>query len=512
MIKSPSGALGCVLALVLSFASAPAALAQGRATTLVVATPSDPPHLDPSEAAGVQYDITYHVYRRLYHFDRDMTPQFDAVHSEKISADERVWTLELRRDIVFHDGTPFNAEAVKYTIERMKDPKRAAPQAVLFEPVKAVRVVGEYTVELETQTPFASLRNNLAHPNAGIVSPTADRKLGGEFGRRPVSAGPYSLAEWVSGDRIILKRFDKYVGPKPFYDTIVFRAVPEPQTRLAMVQRGEADVAIRMPASFVPLVERTPSVQVIRIDGTRILYMWFNLDKSPTNDPRVRQALNLAINREAIGARVAFGAGGPVNSLMERVISYSTPVGQLEYNPEKAKTLLQEAGAAGQALTLVASQGYWEYDRQSAEAVAGFLRAVGLNVNLQVIEDAGAYLQAMTRREHHMGVVGWSGSTADPDHYLRRQLWGKNAGKPWNFSGYKNARVDQLIEQGSRAFEPRARAPIYAEIQKIIWNDMPWMPLMRVTAFAFARADIEGIVVYPNSQAHVYFDARPKGK
>ncbi len=132
----------------------------------------------------------------------------------------------------------------------MKDPKRAAPQAVLFAPVKAVRVVGEYTVELETQEPFASLRNNLAHPNAGIVSPTADRKLGAEFGRRPVSAGPYSLAEWVSGDRIVLKRFDKYVGPKPFYDTIVFRAVPEPQTRLAMVQRGEADVAIRMPASL----------------------------------------------------------------------------------------------------------------------------------------------------------------------------------------------------------------------------------------------------------------------
>jgi ABC-type transport system substrate-binding protein len=382
---------------------------------------------------------------------------------------------------------------------------------VLFAPIVSIRAVGEYTVELETKEPFASLRNNLAHVNTGIVSPGADRARGKEFGRRPVSAGPYQVADWISGDRIVLKRFDKYVGPAPYYETIVFRVVPDAQTRLVMVERGEADVAIRIPATQADLAQRDPQLQVIKLEGTRLLYMYFNLDKAPTNDIRVRRALNLAIDRDAIIKRVALGAASPAESVMERIVSYSTPVGKLEYKPDEAKELLRQAGVVGQTLKIVASDGVWEFDRQTAEAVAGFLRNAGLKVDLETIKDFGVYAKTLGTREHHLGLVGWAGATGDPDHYLRRQLWGSNAGKPWNFSGYKNARVDELIAQGAQTFDTRERARIYADIQRTVWNDYPWLILHRVTGFAVSRATIQGIEIYLNNQAHVYVNARPKG-
>jgi ABC-type transport system substrate-binding protein len=497
--------------VVLAGALGGSAVGQSASRTLTVAIPFEPPHLDPFESLDVQQDINYHVYRMLYHFTPDMSPHPDLVVSDKVSPDGRVWTLELRKDVVFQDGTPLNAAAVKYTIERMKDPKRAAPMAVLFAPITAVRTVGDYTVELETKEPFASLRNNLAHVNTGIVSPTADRARGPEFGRKPVGAGPYQVAEWVSGDRIVLKRFDRYVGPAPYYETIVFRVVPDAQTRLVMVERGEADVAIRMPATQADLAQRDGQLQVIRLEGTRLLYMYFNLDKAPTSDIRVRRALNLAVDRDAIIKRVALGAAAPAESVMERIVSYSTPVGKLEYKPDEARELLRQAGVAGQTLRLVASDGVWEFDRQTAEAVAGYLRNAGMKVELEIIKDFGVYAKTLGTREHHLGMVGWAGATGDPDHYLRRQLWGANAGKPWNFSGYKNPRVDDLIAQGARSFDTRERGRIYAEIQRTVWNDFPWLVLHRVTGFAVARASIQGIEIYLNNQAHVYVHARPKG-
>ncbi len=479
---------------------------------LVVAIPSEPSHIDPSDSMGVQHDLNYHIYRKLYTFTPEMTPEPDLVASDRVSSDQKTWTLELKRGITFFDGTPVNAAAVKYSIDRMLEPGRKAPMAILFRPIKEARVKGEYTIELETTEPFASLKNNLAHPNAGIISPKADKELGARFGRAPVSAGPYMVEEWVSGDKITLTRFPGYQGAKPYYDKIVFRVVPAAETRLAMVERNEAQVAIRMPPTFVKVANANSDLQLIRLEGTRLFYFWFNLEKPPLNDLRVRRALNLAVDRAAIIKGVALGAASPARSVMEKIISYSCPVGELEFNPDQARRLLQEAGAAGARLKVIASEGNHPLDRQIAEAVVGYLRDVGLVPELQLMSDVAAYTEAMGKREAHMGFVGWGGSTADPDQYFKRQLWGKISGKPWNFAGYNNPKVDALVDQGARTFGNAERAKIYCEAQKLAWADWPWLILVRLDGIAFARADLTGIDVYVNSQAHVYTDAKPKGK
>jgi peptide/nickel transport system substrate-binding protein len=500
------------LTLLLAVTEPPAILHGASVRSLVVAIPSEPPHVDPSEHVGLQHDFNYHIYRKLYAFTPQMVPEPDLVAAESLSRDLRTWTLELKRSVTFFDGTPLTAAAVKYSIDRMMDPARRASMAVLFRPIKEVRTRGDHVVEIETREPFASLKHNLAHPNAGIISPQADREMGPRFGRSPVSAGPYRIEEWVGGDRVVLTRFEGYRGARPYYDRIVYRVVPSAETRLAMVERGEAQVALRVPPTLTRVAAGNPALRVIRIEGTSLFYFWLNLSMGPTSDPRVRRALNLAVDRDAIMSRVALGGASPARSVMEKTIRFSCPVGTLDHDAPVARRLLQEAGAAGQRLTMVASEGQWELDRQVAEAVAGYLREVGLQPELRLISDVAAFREASIKRDVHMGLVAWPGSTADPDHYLKRQLWGEIAGQPWNLAGYRNPSVDALIARGARTFDDAERATIYCQAQRLIWDDRPWLILYRLDGAAVARADIAGIAVYVNSQAHLFTHAHPSGR
>ena len=491
-------------------AAAPAAAKTSGQNVLTVAVPTEAPSLDPVDSAGIQPNVSHHLFRKLYRMTPDMTPEPDLVVSEKIADDQVTWTLEIQKDVTFFDGTPLNAETVKYTIDRMLQPERKAPMAVLFTPIKEVRVKDDHTVELVTKEPFASLKNNLAHPNAGILSPKADQELKERFGRAPVSAGPYMVKEWAAGDRIVLARFPGYKGPAPHWDEIVYRVVPAAETRLAMLETGQANVAEKMPATQAPAVQGNSNLQVIPFEGTRLQYFWFNLDMPPTNDIKVRQALNLAIDRETIMKKIMLGAASPVTSVMEKIISFSTPVGTLEYKPDEARAMLQAAGVTGQKLKMVGTQNSYPFDRQVAEAVVGFFKEVGVEAELEIVADSAAHLEVMSKRAHHMGIVGWGGSTGDPDQYFRRQLWGEVAGKPWNFSGYKNPEVDALIAQGARTFDNPGRAKIYADVQRIAWNDWPWLLLHRTTSFAFGRANLTDFDVYVNGESLVYTRARPK--
>jgi peptide/nickel transport system substrate-binding protein len=359
---------------------------------LTVVLPSEPAHLDPKESMGFTPDIIYHIYRKLYKFTPEMVPVHDLVVSEKISDDKKVWTLGLEKGVTNFDGTPANAQAVKYSIDRMMDPARAAPMAELYQHVKEVRVVDDYTVEIETDIPFSPLQFNLAHPNAGVISPTADKALGDNFGRSPVSSGPYKVEEWVTGDRIVLTRFEGYTGTRPYFDKIVFKIVPAEETRLAMVQSGEADVALRMSATLSQSVQNNSALQVIPLRGTRLLYFYFLVDKAPTNDIRVREALNLAIDRDLIREKISMGAADPVNSIIKPGVAFSCNVGDLKYDPVKARALLEEAGVIGQKITIMGAEGAYENDRAISEAVAGYIKDVGLVPVLNIVNDAAARL------------------------------------------------------------------------------------------------------------------------
>lgn len=473
------------------------AMAQAEDTTLDVLVPAEFPDIDTCETiSGDQSMVKYHIYSRLYTFNENMEPEPDLVTRESISEDGTEWTFELRPDVTFHDGTPLNAEAVAYTIERMAS--ESCGQQALFAPIKEVRVDGETTITLVTDGLFPALRNNLAHPDAGIISPTAHQQLGDDWGQRPVGSGPYALEEWVTGDHLTLVRNDAYYGDTPFFETLNFRFVTDATTRALLIDTGEADVALRILPTDIERLSANPDLTVAQIVGRSMIYP-MNVTKAPFDDVRVRQAANYAVDKEAIIERVLFGAGTPSRSLVEAV-QWSVPVGFYEYDPDRARELLQEAGAEGAAVTLLSPSSRYPSDVEVGQAVAGYLRDAGFDVDLQVISDWPTYVDTVEQGKFDLFFLGWGGSTGDPDNAFRRLLHSSNAGQLWNPGGYSNPDVDRLIDEGSSEFDVDVRAKAYEEIQRLVWEDAPWLFMYRASVFFVHDSAIQNIQVLPGTE------------
>ena len=477
--------------------------ARAQAESLTVLLPSEFANLDPVEIlSGDQTMVMYHVYCRLYTFNDDMEPTPDLIAHESLSADQRTWTLKLKRGARFHDGTAVNAEAVKYTIERMR--RKGGSQRVLFQAISEIRTEGEDTLVLTTQKPFPSLRNSLAHPNAGLVSARADAALGDRYGVQPVSCGPYAFKEWSRGTRIVVVRNDAYHGARPTYDQIGFQFVPEVTTRLFMMQRGQADIALRLGPAEARQLEGAKGVRLLRIEGRNIFYQ-LNLALAPTSDPRVRQAINHAVDKTAIIQRVLQGAGAPARSVIESMLWGHTAVGTWAYDPEKARQLLREANAVGARVVLLSPENRYLLDSQVSQAVAGYLKAAGLTVDLRVIGDWAGYIDAIKKKDFNLYMLGWGGSTGDPDQVLQSIFHSRRAGALWNLGTYVNKDVDALIDAGASTFDETRRRKIYADVQKRIFDEAPWLFMYRVTSFTAVGDKVKEIHTLQGPEFHYVF-------
>jgi peptide/nickel transport system substrate-binding protein len=489
------------LALALLLTLAP--IAGAGAEPLTVLLPTEFAHIDPVEIlSGDQTMVMYHVYCRLYTFNDRMEPVFDLVTNEEISPDQKTWTLTIKRGATFHDGTPVNAEAVKYTIERMRT--KGGSQRVLFQAITDIKTEGDDKVVFTTGKPFPSLRNSLAHPNAGLVSAKADQALGDRYGVQPVSCGPFAFKEWTRGSRLVITRNDRYHGAKPPYEQITFQIVPEVTTRLFMVQRGQADIALRLGPAEAKQLEAAKNVKLHRIEGRNVFYQ-LNLAQAPTNDLRVRQAINHAVDKNAIIQRVLQGAGSPARSVLEAMIWGHVPVGAYAYDPDKAKALLKEANAGGAKIVLMSPENRYLLDSQVSQAVAGYLKNVGLNVDLRVIGDWPGYVDTVKKREWHGYMLGWGGSTGDPDQVLQSVFHSRRAGNLWNLGSYSNKDVDALIDAGASTFDEAKRRQIYGEAQKKLFDDAPWLFMYRVTSFTAVGDRVKEIHTLQGPEFHYVF-------
>jgi peptide/nickel transport system substrate-binding protein len=487
------------LGIALAAVAAPATAAQ----TLTVLLPSEFSNLDPVEIlSGDQTMVMYHVYCRLYTFNDQMEPVPDLVVQENLSPDQKIWTLKLRRGVKFHDGTPVTAEAVKYTIERMR--KKGGSQRVLFQAITDISTDGEDTIVLTTGKPFPSLRNSLAHPNAGLVSEKADRELADRYAVQPVSCGPYAFKEWIRGARIVVTRNAGYYGPRPTYDTIRFDFVSEVTTRLFMIQKGSADIALRLGPAEAKQIEGSKKTRLLRVEGRNVFYQ-LNLALPPTNDLRVRQAINHAVDKNAIIQKVLQGAGSPARSVLEAMLWGHQVIGTWTYNPDKARQLLKEAGADRARVVLMSPENRYLLDSQVSQAVAGYLKAVGLNVDLKVLGDWAGYIDAIKKKEFNLYMLGWGGSTGDPDQVLQSLFHSRRAGNLWNLGAYANKEVDSLIDAGSATFDEAKRKKIYADAQKRLFEDAPWLFMYRVTSFTAVSDRVKEIHTLQGPEFHYVF-------
>jgi peptide/nickel transport system substrate-binding protein len=499
----PVALLAIALLAVAALVSPPVA-AQSQATTLTVLVPAEFPDIDPCETvSGDQQMLLYHVFSRPYTFNERMEPQPDLVVADSVSEDGTLWTFDLRSDAMFHDGTPVDAAAVKYSIDRMRT--GGCGQASLYAPIADVRVESPTRFVIETNGLFPALRNNLAHPAAAIVSPTADAELGAEFGQRPVGSGPYRLERWATGERIVLAASGDYYGPRPFFERIDFQFVDDPTTRALLLETGQADVALRTSALDTPRLVSNPELVVDQVLGRSMFYM-LNVTKAPFDDVRVRRAINHAVDRDALIERVLFGTGTPAVSLIEAVQG-TIVAGEYAYDPDLARSLLEDAGAVDARVVLLAPNGRYPFDTEVAQATTGFLRDVGLDVDLQVVSDWPSYVATVEDQEFDLFLIGFGGSTGDPDNAYRRTLHGSRAGQLWNPGAYVNDEVDALIDAGAREFDQQRRDEIYAEMQRLAWADAPWLFMYRDSTFLARRAEIEGVPILPGTEVPIFWMA-----
>lgn len=445
----------------------------------------------------------------------ELTPDGDIVpklaESYEVSPDGRVWTLYLRRGIAFHDGTPFNAEAVKYNIERIIDPDNAVTFAFLLNAVREVRVVDEYTVELVTDEPFAPIVNHLTHSATGIQSPTAIERYGDDYGQNPVGTGPFVFKEWVAGDHITLARNPDYWGDPAEVEEVVFRVVPEDGPRMLMVQTGEAHVAVRVPPEMADVLDRDPNITVVRTPSVRVIYVALNTyqkadgPENPFADPRVRRAVNYAVDNEAINQFILGGVGRALDAPIAPGVFGYQPIHKYEYNPERARQLLAEAGYPnGFRTKLYTPNGRYLKDIEVAEAIQAQLAEVGIIADIVTMEWA-AYLQTTELPPEEnpapMMLIGWGTVTGDADYGLY-PLFHSSQWVPTgsNRSFYSNPSVDELLELARTNPNPSVRQATYREAMAMIMQDAPWLFLHAEVQLTAVRDEVEGVVIHPTER------------
>jgi peptide/nickel transport system substrate-binding protein len=469
--------------------------------TLVFAQAADAVGLDPHTIEdGFSVNNTSNVFDTLVRYRTDTTAvEPSLAESWTTSPDGLVWTFKLRRGVKFHDGTPFNAEAVKFNYERQTNAKHPYHHGTFvyadftFQNVKSVTAVDANTVRFTLSAPFAPFLSNMAMFSTGIASPTAIRKFGKDFFKNPVGTGPFKFVEWVQKDHVTFTANTDYWAGRPCIDRLIVRGIPDNTVRLLELEKGTVQAMDQVNPPDYARIRANLNLTLFTGPGLNVGYVAMNVEKEPFTDVRVRRAVNHAINRAAIVNAFYGGIGKPATNPIPPIIwGFNTSITGYEYSVDKAKALLAEAGYPNGFSTELwwpnRSRPYLTQPQKIAEALQAQLARAGIRAKLVTLE-WGTYLEKTRSGEHPMAILGWIGDNGDPDNFLYVLLDRDNAekGKASNIAFYKSAALHALLIRAQRAPSQSARASLYQQAQQIIFQDAPWAPLVygaRVAAYS----------------------------
>jgi peptide/nickel transport system substrate-binding protein len=500
------------LAVILTGVWSGAAAAQG---TFRVAVGVEPDTLDPIQMTTTTVaNLVDYVVETLTSIGQDGKIGPGLAESWTVSPDGTQYTLRLRKGVTFHDGTPLDAKAVKWNLDRLKDTSLRVPIRAPY-PIKEVEAVDASTVRVTLSRPSAPFVSALSWTTAGIVSPAAADKQGNEYKNivHPVGTGPYVFKERKKGESMTVTLYDRYWGRKPHYDTVVFRIVPEAATRESLILAGQVDLIVLPPVADLPALGRNPAVKVLLAPSDRTIFISLNTTKPPLNDVRVRQALNYAVDKSALINSVLFGAADPMDAPMAPSLFGYCKVGAYEFNQAKAKQLLSEAGIKpGTKIAFMHPTGRYVQDKEASQAIAGFLREVGLEAEMSTM-DWPSYIRIINagpadKTTHYLAYLGWAPAFLDSSQQML-QFWSgyhPPAGLATTF--YKDPRVDELILAADRDSNPDKRRELYCEVAKKVWADAPWLFLYVQRYPIVHSAKVRDVGSIPNEKFYAIY-ARP---
>ena len=428
-----------------------------------------------------------HIYDRL--LDRDektFKPKPMLAESWRI-VNETTWEFKLRKGVKFHNGEPFTAASVKATIDYALDPasKSHYNSVSYWGPVKEVQIVDDYTVRFVTHKPWPNLIDRASLTDALIMPAKALKEQGPQkLSQQPIGTGPFRFVEWKRDERLVLDRNPDYWQGPADASRVTFRFIPEFSARMAALLSGEIDIMKDVPPHATDAVDRSGRAKVRATVSSRINYLALvNLKAGPMQDVKVRQAMNHAVNVDELIAQVLKGrASRMCGPLAPANVDYA-PVECYKHDPARAVALLKEAGhdPAKMSLTLDTPSGRYPLDKDVSLAIAAQLQRIGIRTNV-VVNEWGTHLDKIKNRNTgDVFYLGWGPA-----------LWGQNTTQPLfrhdqTFASYGNNPVlDDKVARAATIMEPKARAAAYAELQKLIRDEAPWV-------FLWQQHDLYGV-------------------
>jgi peptide/nickel transport system substrate-binding protein len=480
---------------------------------LVVGQVAEPRSLDPHVATSLNdFRILVNLYEGLVRF-RDGSLDIAPSLAERwtVSDDGLTYRFELKRGVRFHDGSAFDAEAVRFNLERMLDPAHPYhdtgpfPLAFFFEPIREIEVIDSHRIALHLKEPFAPLLANLAYPTGLMVSPEAVRARGAGFGRHPAGTGPFRFVGWDPRRRVVLERNDDYHGPQPPLRTLVFRPLNDPMTRIAELMAGGVDLVAGLAPDQVALLRNDPDYHVYEEVGPHLWFLILNVRDGPFSDRRVRLAVNYAIDRQGLVERVLQGtaavAAGPVPAAFGW--ANDDDLQPFAHDPARARSLIEEAGLDEDTkITLLAPQegSGMLAPVQMATAIQADLAEIGIRARIETYEWNSylARVNAGLEGRGDMAEMAWMTNDPDTLPYLALRSGATPEQGGFNSGYYGDPEVDRLIEAGRRESDQARRAEIYRQLERRVREDVPWVVVASWRQNVVAQARVNGFRLQPS--------------
>jgi peptide/nickel transport system substrate-binding protein len=459
---------------------------------LTLITEAAPADLDPALAIDADsFLIISNVFDGLTKYKRGTTEIEPNLATSWDSPDSMTYIFTLREGVTFHDGTPFNAESVKYSFDRVQE-MFGAP-SYLFDVINKTEVIDTYTIQVILNYDFAPFPSIMANPVASIVSPTAAEELGEEFNENPVGTGPYKFDSWDLGNELILVSNEDYYAGAPQIETIIFNSILEATARKTAMEEGELDIVVsgRLLPSDLPDLQTNPDIEIFEGPGVSVEYLGFNTFVPPLNDTRVREAIAYAIDYEAIIEDAMGGFAERVGGPIPPSILGFKEIPLIERDLTRAQQLLDDAGYSdGFDLTLTYNIDSIER-REVAEIIRNSLDDVGITISIKGLDWESA-IDEYLDMGHEIMLNNWFPDYFDPDSYLFPQFHSWSAA-PWgaNIFGLENFEIDTLIDEALIETNQEERVRIYGEAQELIVEELPCL---------FLYVPIEENWVYSPSQ------------
>ncbi len=472
------------------FALFSACFPQDELFSIRLALSGNPSTLDPhATTETLTFQVLRSIYDTLLEPDEQGQLQPALARSWEISPDNLSIILNLRKDVSFHDGSPFDGNDVIWSIKRLQSPEFASPSSGEFEAIEDIVLVDDFTIRIVLKVPKASLLYTLASGWAAIL-PSEAIDSGHNFANNPIGTGPFVFDEWITDEQISLSKNTDYWSATGEAEQIVFQIIPVPSIQVQSLISGQADILYIVNEEYIPILEASEDITIETLDSSLVVVMAINNSRAPLSDLRFRRALNFAVDKQSV-LDVAYGGGTVVGTFNDAGNAFYADFSDLyPYDPEAAAQLIGETGyEAGQVLDLVLPQNF-ALHVQAGKLYQEMLRKAGIHTQIRLVDWPTWLSDVYGKADYDLTVIGHTGKL-DPDGRF------SGHGRGESYVRWNNEEVLPLIEQGSRVINIAERREIYREVQRIFAEEVPYVFVGSPIRHIAYRSDIEGFIMTP---------------